>query len=382
MIAVRPVLSVIVPLADDPQRVGDLLDALAMSDLPRREWELIVVSTGQPEATIALAAQRADVIVRLAGFWARGSAYLCNRGAEVARAPVLVFLDHDVVVRPDTLRRIERAFANRTLAAIVAGIEPAARSATVATRYVTRMHDWAHHRCLGESEHFSTRCGAIRASVFTGVGELDEWQRPPLDCAATELGLRLRALGHRVELRDDVRVVSRRSSSWAGATRPLAIQQSPPPWLPEPILHAEATPTRRFRAREQRLSLMTWCAAALFALAAGRGWSGGAAAGGLIAATVLGADVPLLSHIVRGGGLALALTAIPLRVVSLLLHGARIVADELRFRIIGEPRPDPGLEALTEVGAQLWPPAPARPRAAVAIEPAAIHSGTVDAGSA
>jgi hypothetical protein len=378
MTPLRPVLSVIVPLTDDPHCVGDLLDALAMSELPRREWELIVVSTGQPEATIVLAAQRADVIVRLSGSWARGSAYLCNRGAEVARAPVLVFLDHDVVVRPDTLRGIERAFADTTLAAIVAGVEPAERSATVATRYVTRMHDWAHSRCLGDSEHFSTRCGAIRAPVFTGAGELDEWQRPPVDCAATELGLRLRALGHRVELRSDVRVENRHSSSLVGAARPLALQQSPPPWLRDEMRRTDKTATHRFRVREQLLSMMVWCAAALFAFAAARGSRVGAAAGGLIAAIVLVSELPLLWYITRDGGFVLALTALPLRVASLFLHGAHIVADDLRFHIIGEPRPDPGLEALTEVGAEIWPPAPARPHVAAEIELASLHSETVD----
>ncbi len=301
MMASRADLSVIVPLADDPQHAAEIFDALSASDLPRRSWELIVVAAGQPKAAIEVAAQRADVIVRLDGLWTRDTAYRFNRGAEVARAPVLVFLECDVIVRPDTLRRIRCAFADDQVDALVAGVDPAPRSASLSTRYVTLLQDWAHRRCAGESEHFTIRASAIRARAFLSAGYLDEWQRPPLEGAATELGLRLRALGYRVELRNEVRVANRGYTPWARAAQPSAIQQSPPRWLPTEGARQERTATYQFRMRERRLSIAAWAAAALFVAAAGLR-SANVATGGMLCATlVLAADAPLAAHLARGG---------------------------------------------------------------------------------
>src|SRR6185436_15848936 len=108
----NPYLSVIVPAHNSVAVLDRCLTALASSGLPRESWELIVVDDGSTDATELVAARYADVAVRLAGN-PHGPAYARNRGAEASRGEVLVFVDADVVVHPDTLARIAITLARR-----------------------------------------------------------------------------------------------------------------------------------------------------------------------------------------------------------------------------------------------------------------------------
>ncbi|HVX39485.1 MAG TPA: glycosyltransferase family 2 protein [Gemmatimonadaceae bacterium] len=358
MTAPRMALSVIMPLSSDDARIAAALDALAGSDLPRAAWELIVVATDQPPASVDAAAARANVIVRLDPAHASGASYAYNRGAEVARAPVLVFLDGDVVVRPDTLRRIADAFADDGLAALVASVDPPPRSAGLAARYRTLIQEWVYQNCAGESEFFSSSASAVRTSTFFSAGELDEWQRN--DASAAALGLRLRALGRRTELRSDIHVRYQGELHWPDAAPPLPILEPPPPWLEtEASPHGE-TATSRYRARETALSRAVWLATACLICAAMYGSRVLAFAAAALGAAVVLVDAPMGAYLARLGGVGLAIVAIPMRLASLLVGGGRRVARTARARLLGEPRPAAGLEALTEVDVPGWPPTPAR----------------------
>ncbi len=375
MIADRPSLSVVVRLIDDARAATTMFAALAASTLPRHRWELIVVATTDSPPCLAIAAQYADAIVRMSGPWTPSSAYVCNRGASVASGPVIVFLGHDVTVLPNTLARIDAAFADEELSALVGAIGPAPREASMPTRFRALVREWMHLRGTGTCEHFATSCGAIRTGAFFAAGQLDEWQRPPLGCASRELGLRLRALGYRIELRDDVRVSSRRSSSWLDAVRPLMIVAPTPPWMPRSVATSDEA-LARLRARERRLSSMATAAVVL-------GLAGGVLrdtalliVAASVTTTVIAFDMPLLSYVFAQGGFGVFLAALPLRFISLLTASGSELRDGFRYHIIGEPRTDPGVEALHEVGARAWPPTPARPRVG---EPTAATTPTTAA---
>ena len=104
----HPFLSVIVPVHDGAHVIPTSLDALCGSEFPRDSWELIVVDDASRDDTAAVAARYADAVIRIPGR-PHGPAYARNRGAEVARGDVLVFIDADVVVHGDTLSRTRAA---------------------------------------------------------------------------------------------------------------------------------------------------------------------------------------------------------------------------------------------------------------------------------
>lgn len=102
-----PRLSVIVPVYNDAENLRAALDRLAQQTLPRDAYEVIVVDDGSTDATpsvTALAAERAWV--RVVRFDVnRGRAAARNAGIWAARAPLIVFIDSDVLVGSDFLAR-------------------------------------------------------------------------------------------------------------------------------------------------------------------------------------------------------------------------------------------------------------------------------------
>ena len=97
-----PVLSVVVPVRNAAGTLEVALAAIDGSRMPRSAFEVIVVDDASDDGSASLAARRANTIVRLRGT-PSGPAYARNRGAELARAAIILFIDADVRVRPETL---------------------------------------------------------------------------------------------------------------------------------------------------------------------------------------------------------------------------------------------------------------------------------------
>lgn len=373
-----PELSVIVPLSDDLEQVKATLAALSASTLSRRRWELIAVASGQSEEVLDVAAERATRVVSVNEVWRDRDTYLFNRGAESARAAVLVFVASDVCVRPNTLEQMRRAMLNESLDAVVATIEPPEDSGAI-TRAALLSEQWARARCGGRSEYFGLHAAAIRARAFGHAGQLDEWEPLRGETAAMEFGLRLTALGHRIETREGIRVAPHRRMSLRQAIRPSPLRRSSPPWMPLTGSSARSTPLRHFQRRERWLSATLWTAMA------GLTWS--AASSSSVRMTIAGAgmlavvlDPQHFSHIRKSAGVATALLASLLRGASLLAIGPRYVLDRARFHVTGEPLADPGLVALSEVSGPEKPSTSARPRVA-AVERMPVHAETASVAS-
>ena len=108
----RPVLSVVIPAHDAGETLGLAMDAVMRSELPRASWELVVVDDASDDDTALVAAEHADRLVRLPGR-AHGPGYARNRGFEVTLGEIVAFVNADVVVQPDTLRRAVGVLTDR-----------------------------------------------------------------------------------------------------------------------------------------------------------------------------------------------------------------------------------------------------------------------------
>src|SRR4051812_37183713 len=116
-------LSVIVPVRNGAATLARALRAILASDLPRDRFELIVVDDGSTDGSAAIAGRHADTVVRLSGQHS-GLAYARNRGAELAAGEAVVFVDADIMIRPDTLSRmLENLNAHSGLGAISARLD-------------------------------------------------------------------------------------------------------------------------------------------------------------------------------------------------------------------------------------------------------------------
>ncbi|MGI8497099.1 MAG: glycosyltransferase [Gemmatimonadaceae bacterium] len=357
-----PYFSVIVPAYNAAGLLPRSLAALTASDLPRDCWELIVVDDASSDDTSAIAARFADTVVRLPGR-PNGPAYARNRGFEVARGECIVFVDADVCVHPDALLRFARIFATEPDVAAVFGAydtRPAAR--TLVSEYRNLLHHFVHLQCAGDAETFWAGCGAVRRDAFQDAGMYNEWHYSTPQVEDIELGHRLRARGYRIVLRPKIQ--GTHLKRWI--LRDLIstdLKSRGVPWMRLLIKRGAVTSTEtlNLRARE-KLSTGLVGLSVLFLLIAivqPRTLWFALAGGAVVPVLILNAS--LFAFFVRQRGVLFALATVPLRLLFYVVSGASVPLGYFLHETVGEPRPDPVVEAFAEVGQRSWPPVPMRP---------------------
>lgn len=170
-------LSVVVPATDDPPTLDRCLAAIrAAVDAPD---EVVVV---RDPAELSASGAR-------------------NEGVRRATGALVVFVDADVEVHPDTFRRIRTAFdADPDLTAVFGSYDDVPDHPGVVSRFRNLLHHHVHQLGAGPAETFWTGLGAVRRSAFTAIGGFDEVRYPHPSIEDIEFGDRLVASGGRVLL--------------------------------------------------------------------------------------------------------------------------------------------------------------------------------------
>ncbi|MBA3342505.1 MAG: glycosyltransferase family 2 protein [Gemmatimonadaceae bacterium] len=207
-----PQLSVIVPVHDGGPELLECLTALRASDIPPREWELIVVDDSSTDRSVELASRFADRLVALDG-GARGPAYARNRGVDAALGSVLVFVDSDVSVHPDALRLLQvRLARDPSIAAVFGSYDDRPSHPSFVSQYRNLLHHYVHQRNAGDAQSFWAGCGAVRRDAFAGAGAFDEERYSAAQIEDVELGYRLRDRGGKLFL--DPAVLGTHHKKW------------------------------------------------------------------------------------------------------------------------------------------------------------------------
>jgi len=206
-----PALSVVIPVRDGAAFLLESLPALAAALPP--DAELIVSDDGSRDATAQTAARFGARVV--ANDASRGPAAARNHGAQAARGAILVFLDADVRVHPDTIARLRRELEDPDVAAAFGSYDDAPAGTAWVSLYKNLAHHFVHQRSEREASTFWAGCGALRRTAFTAVGGFDATYRRP-SVEDVELGGRLRAAGHRIRLVPEAQVTHLKRWTLAG----------------------------------------------------------------------------------------------------------------------------------------------------------------------
>lgn len=175
-------LSVVVPASDDPPTLARCVAAIEASLGPSDE--VIVVT--EPAFSSPADAR--------------------NRGADHATGDVLVFVDADVLVHDDALARIRNTLIARPgVTAVFGTYDDAPAVDTRVSAFRNLLHHHVHTSAPGPAETFWTGLGAIRREPFLAIGGFDGERYTVPSIEDVELGIRLVAAGHRVELVPEVR---------------------------------------------------------------------------------------------------------------------------------------------------------------------------------
>jgi glycosyltransferase involved in cell wall biosynthesis len=358
----RPYLSVIVPAHQGESVLPQSLGALAASDLPRDDWELIVVDDASTDETPLVAARTADTIVRLAGR-PRGPAYARNRGFEASRGEVVAFVDADVCVHRETLRRLVDVFRTAPdVAAVFGSYDMQPPGAGVVSQFRNLMHHYVHQCNAGEAETFWAGCGAVRAPIFAGVGMFDEWHYARPQIEDIELGRRLRQHGHRIQLRPEIQGTHLKRWSLRNMLA-TDLKHRGVPWMWLLLKEGPSAGARSLNVK----SVEKWCTAlvglallgSLLALFLWSAWPLLASAFAVLAVLLL--NRRFYGYLRRHRNTRFAMQAAALHLLCYVVNGFSVFSGSMMHLLFGEPVPPVDVTAQADLGIKTWPPGPVRP---------------------
>jgi len=195
-------VSVIIPVLNGGENFRRCLESLERSTC--KPAEIIVVADGDTDRSWQVAESFGAKVYRYTS--SGGPARARNCGAQLADGDILFFLDADVTVYPDTVQRIQKAFAaSKDLAALIGSYDSQPGATNFLSQYKNLFHHYTHQVSSETASTFWGACGAIRSFIFDELGGFDErYQKPCVE--DIELGYRLKKSGYSISLCKDIQV--------------------------------------------------------------------------------------------------------------------------------------------------------------------------------
>jgi len=218
-----PELSVIVPTYNAAASIRFCLESLIRQATPNTE--IIVVDDASSDGTCAIVSSYPVTLVSMDQN--RGAGAARNRGVEISRGRILLFVDADVEAAPDVLSRALRDIKQPGVDAVIGSYDDAPFHRTTVSQFKNLAHHYFHQRAAGSATTFWGACGVIRRERFVAAGGFDDEIRGIED---VDLGYRLTAAGAAIRL--DPLLQVKHHKQWTLASLVATdIRQRTLPWV-------------------------------------------------------------------------------------------------------------------------------------------------------
>ena len=302
------VVQIIVPAHNAAQTIDACLQPLLGSShlAPR----VLVVDDGSTDDTADRAERCGAAVLRLTG--PLGPAAARNAGVAATTAPVILFIDADVVASPEAVERIVTVFDRHPEAAAAFGSyddRPPARN--VVSLFKNLLHHFVHQQADERSASFWAGFGAIRREAFEAVGGFaaDRYRRPSIE--DIELGARLWRAGRPVVVVRDAQVTHLKRWSFRQLVA-TDVRQRAYPWS-ELLVRGEAPGgDLNLRAGDRVAAIAAWMGLAGLVVALTGAWPVGATIAACALATIVILNRRLYAGFARVGGWPFAIAAVAL----------------------------------------------------------------------
>jgi len=221
-----PSVAVVMPTHGPLARSARALSALA--SLNPSPNEIVIVADTPPtpldRASLPPDSRLVEVPFR------SGPARARNAGAAATASDVLLFIDADVEVPPDTVARVQAEFTARPEAtALFGSYDDTPGDPGFLSQYRNLLHHFVHQHAQAEASTFWAGLGAVRAEAFRSAGGFDEGITQP-SIEDIEFGCRLRNAGQRIRVVKDLQ--GRHFKRWtAGEMLKTDLFRRGVPWM-------------------------------------------------------------------------------------------------------------------------------------------------------
>lgn len=197
--------TVIIPTFNRWDALQETLAALALTDYPGDRWEVVIVddgSTDETEASVDRWIEQTEIEVRYLRQKNSGPAVARNRGAGEARGAALIFIDNDILVKPDFVRsHVDALAANPGCWVMGRVVHPPEIRRTAFGRYRDSIWEAFHETHAAhpgsETDGMTAANVSLPAADFRMLGGFDE-TFTIASCEDRDLGIRARQTGIRV----------------------------------------------------------------------------------------------------------------------------------------------------------------------------------------
>jgi glycosyltransferase involved in cell wall biosynthesis len=319
-----PYFSVIVPSYNRSRELEKSLEAL--SACGRDDAEIIVVDDCSTTDVRGIA-ERYEA-TQLSCVQRGGPAAARNVGAKYATGEILVFVDADVLVRPDLLKIVREEFQkDSSLAALFGSYDDSPAETDFCSSFKNLLHHYVHQTSSEQASTFWTGCGAIRKTVFDALGGFNTALYSRAAIEDIEFGMRLRQENRKVRLLKNLQV--KHLKRWTAQSIIMTdLFRRAMPWT-KLILKTRTIPDELNLAWPARMSAaLAGCGFALILALCGRaiGWTKPSseriyAEMGAVALGLVFLNSGLYAFFFRRRGTKFALQAIPAHWIYLLYSG-------------------------------------------------------------
>ena len=193
----RAGVSVVVPAYNAQATLTDCLSALRAAMGP--DDELILFDDGSTDQTGSIAAAAGARVLNETKP-AQGPAHGRNQAARTASRNRLLFVDADVILHNDAVDLLAREMDSGGAVAAFGSYDDRPRSLRATSLYANLRHHFVHQHGQRDATTFWSGIGMIETQAFLDAGGYNHvmFRHPSIE--DVDLGMRLKAKGHRISL--------------------------------------------------------------------------------------------------------------------------------------------------------------------------------------
>ncbi|MFP4082059.1 MAG: glycosyltransferase [Candidatus Aminicenantes bacterium] len=325
-----PLLSVIIPVHNGSQTLGRCLEGLFRSSYAR--FECIVVDDHSTDSTVRVAESFDTKVIRMER--KQGAAHARNRGAEASRGDILLFVDADVEVYPDSMEKVVKAFErNPHISAFFGSYDDHPGSQNFFSQYKNLFHHYIHQTSREEASTFWSAFGAVKREAFFEVGRFNEQTRMMEDI---ELGYKLRARGRRIRLHKSIGVKHLKHFSFSHLLKSDLLDRAVP-WTVLMWKYRQFTDDLNLKLRHRLSAVIPVLLVVSILMGILRGWFLWGVPALLFLYFLFNGDV--YAFFLRKRGFLFALKVVPLHILYYLYSLLGFVIGTFRYFLRIEPSP-------------------------------------------